>query len=558
MCRRGGESFRRGPWREEVRDGAAVGFGGALVVRVGGGRDLEAVHRAGAQAGVTPAGGQLVDGRGLRQLAERAAHLAGGDRAQHHPGPGVGEHRLGEQPFALQLLAEGDRHIGGPAVPERDLEQFLRVGAALTGGEGAERRGAVDDDPQRAADVLGGRTALLPRRVGGHQPPLGLLRGPLQGGRRARRRGLHGQYALPAGEARVLARPAPVDDHHVPVVQGLQQHRAEQRGDAARGPAEGQQVGFGRPLAGAPDDRRHVARAVPVGHRQRPLDGLRVGEAQQDLAGGGHEALRADADGEGGQHGQVEDALLLVPDEAVLPAPARLGLQQVLDAGAGLALPVGEVRRVAQPQGDQPALVVEGVVVERLPPDAAVGVERRRVERRGEVRDEGLVQGLESALHRILTGRRGGGAVPAAPRAGGQQRGGGQRGPVGDEGDDEHAGGGQQQRGAAPVPGGAGPAAPAGRRQRAQAAADGDDRVQHVAGAVGDAVGELPAGGERGSVGQGAGDSAPAHGGLLTSGRGGTRGWTGAARGGTDRHRARPAVRTAARPAARRGWRRPP
>ncbi|MBZ4318703.1 hypothetical protein JNW98_04835 [Streptomyces sp. SCA2-4] len=165
------------------------------------------------------------------------------------------------------------------------------------------------------------------------------------------------------------------------MVQGLQQHRAEQRGDAARGPAEGQQVGFGRPLAGAPDDRRHVARPLPVGHGQRPLDGLRVGEAQQDLAGGGHEALRPDAGGQGGQHGQVEDALLLVPGEAVLAAPSRLGLEQVLDAGPGLALPVGEVRRVAQPEGDQPALVVEGVVVERLPPDTAVGVERRRVER---------------------------------------------------------------------------------------------------------------------------------------------------------------------------------
>ncbi|MBZ4318702.1 hypothetical protein JNW98_04830 [Streptomyces sp. SCA2-4] len=162
-------------------------LGGALVVRVGGGRDLEAVDGAGAQAGVTPAGGHLVDGRGVRRLAERAAHLAGGDRAQHHPGPGVGEHRLGQQPLALQLFAERDGHVRGPAVPQRHLEQFLRIGAALAGGEGAQRRGPVDDDPQRAPDLLRGRTALLPRRVGGHQPPLGLLRRPLQGGHRAGR-----------------------------------------------------------------------------------------------------------------------------------------------------------------------------------------------------------------------------------------------------------------------------------------------------------------------------------------------------------------------------------
>ncbi|MBH1936975.1 hypothetical protein I5Q34_22350 [Streptomyces sp. AV19] len=478
------------------------------------------MHGAGAQPGVAPARRHVVDRGGVRRRAEHGVHPLGGDRAQQHPGPGVREHRLGQQPGVLQLLADDDRHVRGPAVPQRHLEQLLRVRQPLPGGQFAQRGGPVHHHPQRAADVLGGRTPLLPRGVGGHEPALRLPRGPLQRRQAAGQRGLRGQHALAAGQAGVLAGAAAVHDDRVAVRERLQQDGAQERRDARRGRPQGQQVRLCGLPAGAPDDRRDVVGALPVGHRQRPLDGGRVREPQDGLARRRHEALRPDPGRQCGQRGDCQGAALLVPGEAVLPVPPRPYPQQVLDPGARVALAVREVRRVAQPQGDQAALLVEGVVLEDLPPGAPVAVERRGVRGGREVGHQRLVQRLQPCCQRILTARRLLCPVAPAPRAGRQQGGGRERRAVRHERDDEHARGGQQQGGAAPVPRRACPAPPPGGRQRAQAAGDGDHRVEHVPGAVGDGPGELPPGGERfpagrGAVGQGAGDSSPAHGGLL-------------------------------------------
>ncbi|KNB49966.1 hypothetical protein AC230_24905 [Streptomyces caatingaensis] len=489
---------------------------------------------AGAEPGVAAAGRRVVGRGGAGRGAEHGVHPLGGDGAEHHPGPGVREDRLGQQPGVLQLFADDDRHVRGPAVPQRDLEQLPGVRQALADGEFGQRGGPVHHDPQRPADVLGGRTALPARRVDGHQPPLGLPRGPLQRRRAAGRRGLRGRHALPAGQEGVLAGAAAVHHDRVRVRQRLEQHRPQQGRDARRGRPEGQQVRLGGLAAGAPDDGRDVEGALPVGHRQGAPDAGRVREPEDGLARGRHEALGPDAGRQRGQGGDVEGALLLVPDEAVLAVPARPYPQQVLDPGAGVALAVREVRGVAQPQGDEPAVPVEAVVVEDLPPGAPVAVERRGIPRRREVGHQRLVQRLEAGGQRVLAARRPLRPLASAPGAGRQQGGRGERRPVGHEGDDDDAGGGQQQGGAALVARRALPAAPPGRGQRPQAPGDGDHRVQHVPGAVGDGTGQLPAAGERGpagygaagrrAVGQGAGDPSSAHHGLLwtTFGTGGT------------------------------------
>lgn len=149
--------------------------------------------------------------------------------------------------------------------------------------------------------------------------------------------------------------------------------------------------------------------------------------------------------------------LLLVPLEAVLAAPAHLGVQHVLDAGPGGGLAVGEVGRVLQVQADQPP-VLEGVVAEGVLPAAVVGVDRAGVVGDGQIRHQGLVQRGQPVALGAARSARGGGAVPSHPAGGTHPGGEHQVGAVGQQDQDEEPGshGGQQCR-SAPVLGRAAP-----------------------------------------------------------------------------------------------------
>lgn len=204
--------------------------------------------------------------------------------------------------------------------------------------------------------------------------------------------------------------------------------------------------------------------------------------------------------------------LLLVPVEAVLAAAPGLGVQQLLHPGAGVRLAVGEVRRIAQVQPHQPA-VLELVRAERPVPAAVVRVQRRRVARVGQVRHQRLVERLEAyALGLGRPGRRGGGAVPAHPRGRGDQRGDTEDRPVRHHRHDHDRRDGQQQRRSAPVLRGAAPPPAGPGRLPAHASGDGDDGVQHVAGAVGRGARQITAADERRSGAEDAGKGTPGHG----------------------------------------------
>ncbi len=162
------------------------------------------------------------------------------------------------------------------------------------------------------------------------------------------------------------------------------------------------------------------------------------------------------------------------------------------------------------------ARLVELVAAEGLVPVATVGEERTRILRDGEVRHEGFVEGAEPfglgiagpGLHR--------GAV--APLPGGRRHEGdqGEERTVGDERDHEDAGGSQEQRGTTLVLGGLGPSASPGRGQDAQAASDGEERMEDVRGGVGGRASEVAAPDQRrGAAAEDAGKWAPGHGRLL-------------------------------------------
>ncbi len=270
--------------------------------------------------------------------------------------------------------------------------------------------------------------------------------------------------------------------------------------------------------AGAPDDRRDVDLLLAVGERERAVDLARVGEAEDGLARRGDEVLGGDVGGQRRKDREGELVALLVPCEVVLAAPAGLRGEQLLDARAGVGLAVREVGGVADHELTDAPGVVELVGGEGLLPLPAVRVQRRRVLGAGEVRHQGLVEGLQ-AYGLGLVGPFGGRgrAVAALPGRRRHQGDDGEQRPVWRQHHDQDHGGHQEQQRPAFVLRRVHPSAPPGRGQPAQPARDGDQRVEDVGGAVGRRPGQLPAPGELhpGDLGavlaQDAGERTPGH-----------------------------------------------
>ncbi len=452
----------------------------------------------------------------MRSGAEDGLDLLREGRPEDGAGAGVGPDGLGEGVQRVELLGQHDGDLGRPAVPQRDPQQLLRVGPAVGRREMTEDTGAVQQNPQRAADVVRRRAAALAGQIGGDQAALRLVRRPLQGGQRPAEAGLHGENAVPAGESGVLTAPAAVDDDHVTVLEGLQGDRADQGRGAAAGLSDGQQMRFGGAAAGPPDDRRGVHRGVAVAHGDGARDGVRVGEAEDRLAGRGDEALGGDRRGEGVQHGHDEAIGLLVPAEVVLAAPAGLGVEQLLDPGAGGCLAVREVRRVGDPEAGEPPVLIEGVPVEGLRPVASVGEERIGVVGRGEVRHERLVQRPQARGLRLVGPGPHGGPLPPLPRGSAHHRDQGQDRPVRDERHHQHAGRAEEQLGTTPFLGGGDPLLPARHGQQPQSADHRDQRMEDIGGTVGGRARDLSAASDRSAAAaQNAGEWSPGHVGLL-------------------------------------------
>ncbi len=399
-------------------------------------------------------------------------------------------------------------------MPQRHLEQRLRIGPALRRRQVTQRGGAVDHDPQRPPGVLRHGEPGLPGPVGGDQPALRLPRGPLQRGAGARGGALHGDHAVAPGEAGVLAGGPAVHDQHVAVAQRLQGDAPQQRRRAAAGGAERQQVRLGGAGPGAPHHRRHVAALLALAQRERAGDLGRVGEAEDRLARRGDERLRREVRGQRRQHLQGEPVRLLVPDEPVLAPAPGLGVQQLLDPGARLGLAVGEVGGITQHQPGDPAGVVELVGLEGALPLPAVRVEGRGILGGGEVGDQRLVQRRQAPGLVLVRGARGPAAraVAALPRGRRHGRGGGQHRAVGRQHDHQQDRRHQEQQGTAPVLRHGRPPSAGRRGQPAQPAGHRDQRMEHVGGPGARRPGQLPAAGDAcAAVGQDAGEGAPGH-----------------------------------------------
>lgn len=396
---------------------------------------------------------------------------------------------------------------------QRHLEEGLRILAAVGRREVAEDRRTVEEEPEGTPGVLRWGVARLPGAVRGDEPALRLVRRPLQARQRARQAALDAQDAVAAGQTCELAAAAALDDQYVAVLEGLQRHRAQQSGRAAAGPADREEMRLGRARTGAPDDRWGVPPLLAEGERERARDPGRVGEAEDGLARSRDETLGGDIGGKRRQHRDRELVALLVPREAVLAPAARLGVQQLLDTGTRVRLPVGEVRGVVEREMRDTAGVVELVRGEGLVPLAAVGVERGRVLGDREVGDERFVERFEAlGLRLVGSCRPGRGAVPAVPRRRPHQGDDGEQRPVRDEGHDQDDRSHQEQQWTAPVLWGVRPLAPSGGSQPAQSTGDRDQWVKDVGGAVGGRPGQVPTAGDLRAAGtQNAGKRAPGH-----------------------------------------------
>ncbi len=376
-----------------------------------------------------------------------------------------------------------------------------------------QRGGPVRDDPQRPPGVLRRRTARLPRPVGRDQPPLRLVRRPLQRRHRPREPALHPQHTAAPRQTCELTRPAAVDDQHLAVVQRLERDRPQQRRTARPRLPQHQQMRLGGPLAGAPEHRRRIAFLVLVAvhHREGPGDGFGVGEPEDRLAGRGDEALRRDVRGQRVQDAQHQLVGRLVPGEVVLPAASGLGVQHLLDTGPRPLLPIGEIRRVLQLEALQPPALVEAVLGEGRRPVAAVGVERAGVALRREVRDQRLVQRLQPLRLGLPGAAVPGAAVPPRPGRRPHHHNAGEQQPVRHQRHAQHTRGDEEEQRATAILGRRIPALSAGRSQPAQSTADGDQRMEHVGGAVGGAARDVSAAREGSAVGQDAGQGSPGH-----------------------------------------------
>lgn len=276
-------------------------------------------------------------------------------------------------------------------------------------------------------------------------------------------------------------------------------------------------MGLGGAAPGPPDHRGGVPGHVAVLDRNGPPDRVGVGEAEHGLARGGDEPLGGDGGGQGWEHRHEELVALLVPGEVVLAAPARLGVEHLLDPGAGRGVAVGEVRRVGHLEPGEAAVGVEDVGgAEGLLPVAAVGEQRRGVVGHGEVRDQRLVQGLEPCGPRLVGAGPRGGAVASPPCGGAHHRDEGQQRPVGDERHRQDAGRDEEQHVSAPVPGCRGPLLPPRSRQQPHATGDRDQRMEDVGGVVGGRARDLATAGDRSAAAaEDAGEWSPGHVGLL-------------------------------------------
>ncbi|KOG91213.1 hypothetical protein ADK38_04420, partial [Streptomyces varsoviensis] len=153
--------------RQQLQYGRTPRLARLLVVRVGGVRHLEPVDGAGAEPGVAAAGRHLAGGRRVRRSAEHGPYLVDRGRAEHHPGAGVGAYGGAQRLQRVELLGHRDRDIGRAPVPQRYVQQVLRLAPAVRRREMAQRARPVHDDPQRPARVRRHRSARLAGPIGG-------------------------------------------------------------------------------------------------------------------------------------------------------------------------------------------------------------------------------------------------------------------------------------------------------------------------------------------------------------------------------------------------------
>lgn len=158
----------------------------------------------------------------MRLGAEDGFDLVAVRRAEDDACSGVGPHGLVEGVQAVELFRDEDGDPGGAAVPQRHPEQLLRILPPVGGREVPERARAVEQDPQRASDVLGLRMPGLAGPVGGDEPPLGLVSRPFERGEGSRQTALHGQHSVPAGKEAVLAGSAALHHEDVALLERLQ------------------------------------------------------------------------------------------------------------------------------------------------------------------------------------------------------------------------------------------------------------------------------------------------------------------------------------------------
>ena len=150
--------------------------------------------RSRGRGGPGPAGWCAEERPGPRRPARGVA------RAEHHPRAGVlAVSPRSRRPALSNCSATTTVTSRRAAVPQRDLEQGLRVRAVLRRREVGEDARAVQEDPQGARGVLRRRAARLPGPVDGDQPPLGLRARPTPGSASA--------PARPHSTARTPSRP---------------------------------------------------------------------------------------------------------------------------------------------------------------------------------------------------------------------------------------------------------------------------------------------------------------------------------------------------------------
>ncbi|CAM5647228.1 hypothetical protein SALBM217S_09611 [Streptomyces griseoloalbus] len=142
--------------------------------------------RTRTQPGVAASGWHLVDRRGVRRRPQHALQLPGRGGAEHDARAGVLPYRRGQGVDAVELFRDHHGDVRRAPVPQRGLEEGLRIGAAVRRRQVGEDARPVEEQPQGTPGVLGRRVARLVRLAGRGQPTLGLGGGPLQTGHRAR------------------------------------------------------------------------------------------------------------------------------------------------------------------------------------------------------------------------------------------------------------------------------------------------------------------------------------------------------------------------------------